>query len=67
MTTMQSWINKSPLGVDILLPMRARAGHAVDAMLRARTPRRIPGPRHRSPTSCPTQSGILMEPGIERC
>lgn len=53
-TTLQNLINHNAGGSDLVAPIRARACHALHAVLRTGARRPVPGPR-------------LMEPGMERC
>ena len=54
MAALQAWMNQNPTNLEVLAPIKARAHHALHAMLRSR-PRQVrPAP-------------IIMRRGAERC
>ena len=54
MTALQTWINQGRAGSDIVAPIKARACHALYAVLGNKTAGTAGGPR-------------LMRRGLERC
>lgn len=55
MTTLPAWINQNPANFDVVTPIKARACHALHAVLRSGKPGQV------------SRQPRIMRRGAERC